>query len=250
MIHYKTPEEIELMTESGKRLHAVVDELIPFIKVGMSTLEIDRKATSLIHKYGGEVSFNKVEGYSWATCLTINEQVVHTPPSKRIVKDGDVLTVDIGLYYKGFHTDFADTIVCGTSKDREIERFLEVGKQTLYKAIDQAKKGNRLGDISQTIEKEIYGNGYKVVKQLTGHGIGRDLHEDPYVLGFLDRPIQKTLPIREGLVIAIEVIYSKGSEEFEYEDKTEWSLVTKDRSLSACFEHTVAITKDETRILT
>ncbi len=250
MIHYKKPAEIETMSDGGKRLNAVVTELIPWIKVGMSTLEIDGKATSLIHKHGGEVSFDRVKGYSWATCLTINEQVVHTPPSKRIVKDGDVLTVDIGLYYKGFHTDFADTIICGNSENADTERFLKTGKRALYKAIDQAKVGNRIGDISQTIEKEIYGNGYKIVKQLTGHGIGKDLHEDPFVLGFLDKPIQNTLAIRSGLVIAIEVIYSKGSEEFVYEDKTEWSLITKDKSLSACFEHTVAITDGETRILT
>ncbi len=250
MIHYKTPEEIETMTEGGKRLHAVVGELIPWIKIGMSTLEIDRKATSLIKKNGGEISFNKVKGYDWATCLTINEQVVHTPPSKRIIKDQDVLTIDIGLYYEGYHTDYADTIVCGNPKNNEVVHFLNVGKRALYKAIDQAKKGNRLGDISRAIENEIYGNGYKIVKQLTGHGIGTELHEDPNVFGFLDRPIQKTLTIKSGLVIAIEVIYSESSEEFAYEDETGWSLITKDRSLSACFEHTVAITDTETRVLT
>lgn len=250
MIHFKTEKEMVLMEEGGKRLRASVEELMPFIQVGLSTLEIDQKAEALIRKNGGEPSFKKVDGFYWTTCLPINEQVVHTPPSKRVLKNGDVLTVDIGMYYQGYHTDYADTVIIGNVKDKAIKRFLDVGKKTLYMAIDQAKKGNRLGQISQTIEKEIYGHGYKIFKQLTGHGIGKDLHEDPYVFGFLEKPVDKTIPIRPGLVIAIEVIYSQGAEKFVYEKDNDWSVVSADGSMAACFEHTVAITEDGTKVLT
>ncbi len=250
MIHLKTEEEIKIMKEGGKRLKNIVREFMPTIRAGMTTKEIDEKAESLIGKYGGEPSFKKVPGYHWTICIPINEQVVHTPPSKRRLANGDIVTVDIGMFYKGFHTDYADTIVVGENNNHKIFHFLETGKKALYKAIDQARAGNRIGHISQTIEQEIYGNGYKVVKELTGHGIGRGLHEDPYVFGFLDVPLEKTVRIRPGLVIAIEVIYSMGSEQFEYEKESEWSVITKDKSLSACFEHTVAITEEETLILT
>ncbi len=250
MIHLKSREEIEVMKEGGKRLRSVVGDLMPFIKVGVSTEEIDRKAESLIIKYRGESSFKKVPGYRWSTCLPINEQVVHTPPSKRIVKNGDVLTVDIGMYYQGFHTDYADTIIVGETRKDVVKRFLEVGKKALYQAIDQARVGRRIGHISRAIEKEIYGNGYKILKDLTGHGIGHELHEDPYIFGFLDKPIEKTIVIKSGLVVAIEVIYSKGTEKFVHEKNDDWSVATSDQSMSACFEHTVAITDKETMVLT
>ncbi len=250
MTNLKTTEEIEIMKEGGRRLRIVVRELMQHVSVGMETREIDRQAEELIIKQGGEPSFKKVPGYRWTTCLPINEQVVHTPPSSRILKVGDVLTIDIGMYYKGFHTDYADTIIVGQGTDKKINRFLEAGKKALYKAIDQARVGQRLGHISQVIEKEIYGNGYKILKDLTGHGIGRNLHEDPYVLGFLDKPVEKTIPIRSGLVIAVEVIYSMGAEKFNHETGEEWSVITSDKSLSACFEHTVAITDKETMVLT
>lgn len=250
MIHLKTGEEIEIMREGGRRLRKVVKGLFSIIQVGISTSEIDKEAERLILKYEGEPSFKKVPGYQWSTCLPINEQVVHTPPSERKVKNGDVLTVDIGMYYQGFHTDYADTIIVGENKDKKIYHFLEVGKKALYKAIDHARIGNRLGHISHVIQKEIYGNGFKILKDLTGHGIGRELHEDPYVFGFLDKPVEKTIPIQSGLVIAIEVIYSVGAENFKHEEGEEWSVITTDKSLSACFEHTVAITDKETMVLT
>ncbi len=250
MIHLKTKEEIELMKECGKRLHASVQELLPTIKAGMTTLEIDTEATRLIKKNGADVSFNKVHGYKWATCLPINEQVVHTIPSDRIVKNGDVLTVDIGAYYKGFHTDYATTFVVGGSKDKKIDKFLEVGKKALELAIAQARKGKRIGHISSAIEKEIYKNSYFILRELTGHGIGHELHEDPYVPGFLNAPIEKTLVLKPGLVIAIEVIYSMGTEEIAYEEGLEWSITSADKSMTACYEETVAITDENTYILT
>jgi len=229
------------MKEGGRRLKEVVRELRPQIKAGMTTAQIDKIAESLIVKKGGQPSFKKVRDYFWSTCLTVNEQIVHTPPSAKVLKTGDILTVDIGIYYKGFHTDYADTVAIGKI-DVEIIKFLAKGKKTLDLAIKKLKIGNRLGQISQVIEKEITGAGYSIVKELTGHGIGRELHEDPYIPGFLDRTEKQTPTIKPGLVIAVEVIYSLGSGEMMHETENNWSIRTSDSSLSACFEHTVAVT--------
>lgn len=250
MIDLKTREEIQAMQEGGRILRKVVDALKKIIKVGMSTQEIDDRAERLIKKFGGQSSFNQVKDYRWSTCLPVNEEIVHTPPSKRILENGDVLTLDIGVYFKGFHTDFAETFVVGGSKDEKIKKFLQVGEEALYKAIKKLKKGNRLGDVSKTIEEEIQGHGYFVIKQLTGHGIGRSLHEDPYVLGYLDRPVNQTQIIKPGLTVAIEVIYSMGTEEMAHSDDGSWTIRTKDGSLSACFEHSLAVTDQDTVILT
>lgn len=250
MIYYKTGEEIEIMKESGRKLRRAVELLLPTVRPGMTTGEIDKQAEELIVKQGAQPSFKRVKGYSWTTCVPINEQVVHTPPGNRKLKEGDVLTIDIGAYFKGFHSDYATTFIVGNTRDEKIERFLETGKTALQKAIDQATFGNRLGHISKAIEEEIYPAGYHIMEQLTGHGIGHELHEDPFVPGFLDKPLEKTLKIREGLVLAIEVIYSMGTEDIAYEKGDDWSIVTADGSLSACFEHTVAITNKNTFILT
>jgi len=250
MIYYKTKEEIEIMKEGGRRLKKVVNELKKKIKVGITTSLIDELAGELIKKYGGESSFNKVRGYFWNTCLPINEQIVHTPPTARILKDGDVLTLDIGFYFKGYHTDYADTWVVGDIRNEKVIDFLNTGKLALKKAINAVKVGNYIGDISETIENEIYKNGYFVIKQLTGHGIGRKLHEDPYIFGFKNAPREKTEKIKPGLTIAIEVIYSMGTEKISREKNSHWSIITTDKSLSACFEHTVAVEEKRTLILT
>ena len=250
MINLKTDREISIMKEGGKKLRAVVGDLLPLIRAGVSTKEIDDKAEQLIKKQGGESSFKTVSGYKFSTCLPINEQIVHTKPSKRVLKDGDVLTLDIGMLYKGLHTDYAVTkVIGGSSKDEKINKFLKTGEETLYLAIKKAVIGNRLGSISEVIEREIVGNGYFIIKELTGHGIGKKLHEDPYVFGYVDKPINKTPLINKGLVIAIEVIYAMGTDIMVYE-KDNWSIITKDRSVSACFEHTIAVTDNGPIILT
>ncbi len=249
MINLKSDQEIALMSEGGKRLKKVVKELLPLIKEGITTKEIDNRAEELIKKQGGKSSFKTISGYLWTICSPINEQIVHTKPSNRILKEGDVLTLDIGILYQGLHTDYAITKVVGENKDAKINKFLKIGEETLTLAIKEAKIGKRLGSISSVIEKEITGNGYFIIKKLTGHGIGKKLHEDPYVFGFVDRPINKSLLIKKGLVIAIEIIYAMGTNEMIYEEDN-WSIITKDRSLSACFEHTIAITDQGPIILT
>ncbi len=250
MVNLKSSQEIAVMAESGKRLRAVVKDLSTLIKPGITTQEIDEKAEELIREQGGKSSFKTVSGYLFSTCTPINEQIVHTKPSKRVLKNGDVLTLDIGMLYKGWHTDYATTKVVGEkSEDANVNKFLKIGEETLYLAIKKAKIGNRLGEISEVIEREITGNGYFIIKELTGHGIGRKLHEDPYIFGFVDRPIDKSTLIKKGLVIAIEIIYAMGTDTMIYEDDN-WSIITKDRSLSACFEHTIAVTDRGPVILT
>jgi len=250
MIDIKSTEEIIVMKEGGRRLKKVVEALLKKIKVGMSTMEIDSLAEELIKKEGGEPSFKKVDNYYWTTCLPINDQVVHTPPSERRLKLGDVLTLDIGMYFKGYHTDFATTFLIGQSFDKEINRFLETGKRALNKAIAKAKVGNHLGEISEAIQDEVEKEGFFIMKDLTGHGIGKNLHEDPYVFGFRERPTEKTILIKPGLTIAIEVIYAKGTSKIKYEKNNDWSIVSADRSLTGCFEHTIAVTEKETLVLT
>ncbi len=249
MINLKTKEEIEVMKEGGKILKSVADELMAWIEPGLRTLEIDQKAEELIRQSGAEPSFKTVKGYDWTTCIPVNEQAVHTPPSERVLVDGDLVTVDIGVLLKGFHTDYAFSKVVGTVNE-EKKQFLEVGKTTLDKAIKMVQQGAYLGEIGKFIHDEITKNGYFIMKELTGHGIGRELHEDPYVLNYLDRPVQKTYKIQSGFVFALEIIYSMGSEEMAYEQGNSWSIVTKDRSLAACFEKTLAVIDEKTFILT
>lgn len=250
MINLKSDEEIKIMIEGGEKLKKAVGELLKKIEIGITTRHIDKLAEDLILKEGGKPSFKKVKGYYWTTCLCVNDQIVHTPPSERKLRENDILTLDIGMFYKNFHTDFATTFVIGNSTDDKKTKFLDTGKEALKKAISEARVGRRLGNISEAIEDTVVGEGYHIIKDLTGHGIGHELHEDPYVFGFRERPTGKTIPIKSGLVIAIEVIYSMGTSEMTYEKEQKWSIVTKDGSLSACFEHTVAITEDETIILT
>ena len=250
MITYKTDAEIETMRVGGEKLKRVMEQLVPQIHAGLTTNDINTLAEKYIQEQEADISFNKVKGYKWAVCVPINEQVVHTPPTKRILKNGDVLTVDIGAYYRGFHTDHAITLVVGGKSTPEIDVFLQVGKEALQLAIEQAQVGKRIGHISQAIEKKVVGAGYTIMKQLTGHGVGKELHEDPLIPGFASKPIEKTMKLRPGMVLALEVIYSMGSADIAYEEDQEWSIITADKSMSACFEHTVAITDKNTLVLT
>lgn len=250
MIKIKTEEEIKIMAEGGKILKKVIDQVVDATKPGMTTRELDSMARKLIVENGGQTSFDKVKGYNWALCTPVNEEIVHTPPNDRKLVAGDVLCIDIGVFYKGFHTDYSTTFVVGGTDDQKIIKFLEVGKNTLEKAIEKVRVGNRIGDISQLIEKEIEGHGYCVVHELTGHGVGRSLHEDPYVYGYVEKPIEKTAKIEEGMVLAIEIIYSFTSSHIKYLDHDDWTLVTDDGSISACFERTVAVYKKCPFILT
>lgn len=252
MITYKTPQEIVLMQKGGAILGNAMRHVVALVQPGISTLELDSEAKKYIEAHGAESSFTKVDGYSWTTCMPINEQVVHTPPAKQAkLKKGDVLTIDMGVYLSGFHTDHAVTIVVGGDESGKYSSFLQAGKEALQAAIDQARVGNRIGHISQAMGSIIERSGFTVMRQLTGHGIGKELHEDPFVPGFLDKPVEKTMKLKPGMTLALEIIYSMGkSPEIAYENGNEWSIITADKSISACFEHTVALTHENTLVLT
>lgn len=253
MIAIRTSEEIVIMREGGQKLGRILDELLAVETPGVSLLEIEKKADELIVAAGGTASFKTVKGYTWATCLCVNDVVVHGVPTEYKLQEGDVLTIDIGLLYKGFHTDTAWTKIVKSQKQdkqNEKERFLAKGEEALWKAIEQATVGNRVGNISKTIQDIIEGAGYSIITSLVGHGVGKELHEDPQIPGVLRGTIDNTALLKEGMTIAIEVIYAMGQGAVEYSNNDGWTLATKDGSLSAVFEHTIEVAPDGPHILT
>jgi methionyl aminopeptidase len=248
MIHIKTPEEIAFMREGGKKLGTILEDLLVFSREGVVLMDIEKRACDLIDKAGATASFKTVPGYKWATCLNVNEVVVHGIPTQYVLKDDDILTIDIGLLYKGFHTDTAGTKIIGSSKKNE--KFLEIGELALDRGIEAARIGNRIGDISKVVQETIEGAGYSIVKSLVGHGIGRELHEEPQIPNYLRGAIENTLPLQVGMTIAIEPIYAEGKGDIVYENTDGWTLATRDRSLTSVFEHTLAITANGPVVLT
>lgn len=246
--------KISTMKEGGEILGKILKQLLTQVKPGVDTIEIDQLASKLIKNSGGIPSFKTVNGYKRATCICVNDEVVHGIPDDKL-KDGDVVCIDVGLLYKGFHTDTAWTVQAGSVKgkeesNKEIERFLRAGQETLYKAIAQAKAGNRIGNISKVIQEGIEGSGYFIVKSLVGHGVGKTLHESPQIPGYLVGKIENTMFIKSGMTLAIEVIYAMGTGEIEYKNDDGWTIVTKDGSLSAVFEHSILVTDNKPLILT
>lgn len=268
MIHRKSPQEIEIMKQGGQILKSTLSKLLQMAKPGTSLTEIDQKADEIIKKAGAEASFNKVPNYHWATCLCVNDVVVHGIPTNYKLRQGDIIGIDCGIFYKGFHTDSAWTVLVGNKEDtkhtggvqhtpgvKEPEiiskkRFLETGKRALKNALSQIKPGNRIGHISQAIQDTIKSHGYSVVKSLTGHGIGKNLHEKPEIPGLLRGKIEDTPKIIPGMVLAVEVIYNMGSPDVIYKNSDGWTIATKDAKISGLFESTVAIEDDGVFLLT
>ena len=246
-IKLKTKEELEIMAEGGAKLARVKDGLKDAVKAGVNAAEIEDLANKLIKKEGAEASFKRVKDYYWATCINVNAGIVHGIPHKSIIfKEGDVVSVDVGVFYKGFHTDTSFTVGLGVSN--EMDKFLRVGEETLNKAIKEAVTGNAVSDISRVIEASIEGAGYNVVRSLVGHGVGRDLHEAPSIPCFVDSS-KKSCVLREGMVIAIEVMYTQGSPELQIEEDN-WTISTRDGKISALYEETVALIGKGNRVLT
>lgn len=253
MIRTKTPEEIRTMHEGGRRLGSILKQLLTFARPGISLLEIEAHADRLITLAGATASFKTVKGYKHATCLCVNEVVVHGVPTAYVLKDGDELTIDVGLIFQGFHTDTAWTKIITSEKSTvksEDEKFLKTGQEALAKAINAARVGNYVGDISQVIQSTIEGAGYNLVKTLVGHGVGYELHEDPQVPNYVRGTKEHTYRLRGGETIAIEPIYVRGVGLVVYENTDGWTLATRDRSLAAVFEHSIAITPDGPIVLT
>jgi methionyl aminopeptidase len=247
-IKIKTPEEIKIMKEGGEKLARVKKELEARVGVGVSAYEIEELACDLIKKEGAEVSFKKVPGYYWATCVNVNEGIVHGIPKKDLIfKNGDIVSVDCGVFYKGFHTDTSFTK--GVGVDNFKKKFIEAGKIALKKAIVQARVGNRIYDISEAIESELKKKNLTPIRALVGHGVGRDLHEAPQIYCYTNGNYEESPEIREGMVLAIEVMYSLGSADLKL-DKDRWTISTSDDTISGLFEDTIAVTKKGPIVLT
>lgn len=243
-------EKIEAMGHGGKILAEVLFELLKNIKPGVSEIEIDQLAEKLIREKKAFPGFKKVKGYKHSICVSTNNAVVHGVPTKYKFKDGDVVGIDCGVYFKGFHTDMAETIRVGGKKNDKIDKFIETGKRALDEAIKAAKIGNRVGNISKTIQDVIEAQGYSVVRSLVGHGVGKRLHEEPEVPGFLAVPIAKTPKLTEGLTIAIEAIYNMGKSDVVLSKDDNWTIKTSDKSISGLFERTIVVAKENPVILT
>lgn len=261
MVDIKTPEEIAVMKRGGAILAEVLFSVMEAVKPGVSELAIDALAEKGIKERGGEPGFKKVPGYHHTVCACTNEVVVHGIPSAYQFADGDVVCIDCGVYLDGYHTDMAETVIVGgadspwakanTDAYKKRERFLAIGKKALKAGIAQAVLGNRIGHISKVIQDIVEREGgYGVVRSLIGHGVGKELHEDPEVPGFLDRKIEKTPKLIEGMTIAVEVIYNMGRPEVVYAGTDDWTIKSADGSLSAVFERTIVITQNGPVVLT
>ena len=254
MIDYKTPEQIEIMKHGGHILATVLGEVMDAAVPGITEIELDKLAENRIRELGGEPGFMKVEGYHHTTCFSTNDVVVHGIPSSYVLQAGDVVGIDCGVYYKGFHTDMSESKrVKGKGesvKNDKVDEFLKIGKFALHEAIKEAVIGNRIGHISQTIQRIVEKEaGYSVVRSLIGHGVGRELHEAPEVPGYLVGNITRTPLLKEGMTIAVEVIYNMGTHDVVL-DRDHWTIRTRDGKLSGLFERTIAITKDGPLMLT
>lgn len=246
MIHYKSREEVEIIKEGALILGKAHGEVAKRVKPGVKTIELDRIAEEFIRDHDGVPSFKNYNGFPSSLCISLNENVVHGFPGEYELKEGDIISVDCGVFYKGFHSDSAYTYPVG-SVDEEVMQLLKVTKESLYKGIEMAVCGNRIGDLAHAIQSHVEQFGYGVVRELVGHGIGRDLHESPEVPNYGKRG--RGPKLKDGLVIAIEPMVNLGTRNVVQEPDG-WTIRTADRRPSAHYEHTVAIFENETEVLT
>lgn len=246
MITIKSDHEIELLKTAGNIVYRTHQYLKPYIKEGIKTEELDRLAEEFIRKQGATPSFKGYEGFPTALCISINSEVVHGFPSKRVLKNGDIISIDIGACYKGYHGDSAWTYKVGTVSS-EVEYLLEHTEKSLFVGLNEVKPGNRIGDIGYAISEYAKEHNLGVVKELCGHGVGTSVHEDPEVPNY---GIKNTGPrLKKGMVIAVEPMLTLGSPRIYVHDN-EWTIDTVDHRPSAHFEHTVVVTDDGYKILT
>ena len=246
MIFLKSPEEIEKMSASGKLVAEILLEIRNRIKPGVTTQELDLLANRLSLKKKARPAFKGYHGFPYSLCVSVNEEVVHGFPSGRRLVDGDIVSLDFGVYLDGYYGDAALTQSVGQVTP-EAERLIQVTRESLFKGLEQVRAGRRLGDISFAVQQHVERHKFSVVRQFVGHGIGKSLHEDPQVPNFGEAG-RGTL-LKPGMVLAIEPMVNAGGSEVEIKADG-WTAVTKDRSLSAHFEHTIAITENGCRILT
>lgn len=247
-IEIKSPREIEIMRQSAKIVATVLKEISEMVKPGMTTADLDAYAENRIREMGATPSFKGYHGFTGSICASINNEVVHGIPStKKVIQTGDVLKVDTGAYYEGFHGDSCITIAVGDVTP-DAAKLIRVAEEALYKGIEQVKAGAYLLDLAGAIEDHVKGNGFSVVEGFTGHGVGRNLHEEPSVFNYRTREMPN-VKLRAGMTLAIEPILNAGSKHTRILSDR-WTAVTVDNSLSAQFEHTVLVTETGYEILT
>ncbi len=246
MIIIHSEEELNLIRASSRIVAEVFKELIKLIRPGITTGELDETAEEMISEKGAEPAFKGYKGFPATICASINEEVIHGIPGLRVLKEGDIISLDMGVKYKGYFGDSATTVTVGEVSS-DIKKLLRVTRQALFEGIKKARAGNRLSDISHAIQSHVEKNGFSVVRDFVGHGIGGSLHEEPQIPNF-GRPNQGPR-LKPGMVLAIEPMVNMGN--FEVEIKQDnWTAVTCDRQPSAHFEHTVIVTEDKPEILT
>lgn len=245
MIFLKTQEEIELLRESNRLVGKTLGEVSKYIRPGISTLELDRIAEDFIRTHGGEPGFLGYGGFPNTLCVSINDEVVHGIPSSCCLKEGDIVSVDCGVVKDGFYGDSAYTFAVG-KVDEKVRKLLQVTRECLYRGIEQAVAGMRIGDVGYAIQSYAEENGFSVVRELVGHGVGRDLHEDPQVPNYGRRG--QGCKLKQGMVIAIEPMINMG-ERYVFQMPDGWTIRTRDHLPAAHFEHTVAVGRGEADIL-
>lgn len=248
MIVLKSSEEIAKMRRAGSVVATVLQSIKELVKPGVTTREIDAHAEELILGFGAKPMFKGYNGFPACACISVNDEIIHGIPSSRRLTEGDIVGIDLGAQLDGFCGDSAVTLPVGKISD-EAEKLLKVTKEALFKGIESAVVGNRVRDISRSVQTYVESNGFSVVKDFVGHGIGRRLHEAPNVPNFVEFGEERSERLRAGMVIAIEPMVNVGSDEVVIM-RDNWTAKTIDGSLSAHFEHTVAITEDGPQILT
>jgi methionyl aminopeptidase len=244
----KSQSEIEKMRRSGHVVRQVLDELRALVAPGVTTMDLEKAAERKIRELGAKPAFKGYLNYPCVLCTSVNEEIVHGIPSaKRVLKDGDIVSIDCGVVMDGYYGDAAITVAVGGSVSPERRKLMDVTEQSLYKAIEQVKLGNGISDIGAAVQDFVEANGFSVVREFVGHGIGTKLHEEPQVPNFKIRGADTRL--REGMVLAIEPMVNSGRPEAKVLDDN-WTAVTADGSSSAHFEHCVAVTRDGPLILT
>lgn len=243
----KSKAEQEKIHETGRIVAEILAQLRAAVRPGITTDELDAMAVVALERHGAKSSSLGYHGYPASLCTSVNDEIVHGIPGSRVLKEGDVVTIDFAASYQGWHADSAITVPVGQVSP-EVQRLLKVTEDALYRGIAAARAGNRLHDISRAVQQYVEGAGFSIVRQYGGHGVGRSMHEDPQVLNYIERG-QPDMRLKPGMVIAIEPMVNMGAKETQVLDD-DWTVVTVDESYSAHFEHTVAITNGDAEILT
>jgi methionyl aminopeptidase len=247
VIIHKSPEELDRMRRAGRVVAETITRLLGSVRPGATTAQLDRLAEDAIRSAGAEPSFKGYRGFPASICTSVNEQVVHGIPGSRTLREGDLLSLDVGAIWEGYHADSAVSTFVGEPSSAEAEKLVRVTEESLEAGISQIRPGGRLSDISHAVQEVAEGAGFSVVREYVGHGIGRSMHEDPQIPNY--GPPGRGPELRPGLVVAVEPMVNLGTWETRVLSD-EWTVVTADGSLSAHFEHTIALTEDGAEVFT